>query len=140
MKTILSYFVIFLIVLSCGKNKFDLSNVPKDDKYIKQILYFDHKKQAGKMEGKHELNDQIEFGVYVPNYTKEKGIEICEFYREFYKTYANQVDKKLTLGVDIWTKEVTKEESDNPELQRKYWKGGLAINYIGELNNITMDD
>lgn len=140
MKTIIAYLLLVILIFACGKDKFDLSNVPKEDKYAKQILYFDHKKQAGKKEGKRELNDQIEFGVYVPNYTKEKGIEICEFYREYYKSYANEVDKKLTISIDIWSKEVRKDEIDDPEIEKKYWKGGMAKNYNGDLDNITMEE
>lgn len=140
MKTIIAYTVLVIIILACGKDKFDLSNVPKDDKYAKQILYFDHKKQAGKKEGKRELNDQIEFGVYVPDYTKEKGKEVCEFYSEFYKTYANEVGKKLTLSIDIWSKEVSKSESNNPDIQKKYLQGGMMRNYTNDVKEINLDD
>lgn len=138
LKTFISFFIVVLIVLSCGKDKFDLSNVPKQDIYKENYIKFEYKNQSDKKEGSRELNDQLSLDVYVPDYTKEKGEEVCKFYDEYFKTDANRVDKKLTIEIGIWNKRIDKIDAENPKMQDQFFKGGLTHNYKNDLKEMNL--
>ncbi len=89
-----------------SKKQFDLTNVPTTDKYKENQIKYGYKKQAGreKKAGKRILNDQIELDVYVPDFTIQKGNDVCNFYNEYYKTLANEDhDGRATITINIWS-------------------------------------
>lgn len=129
-KYIVSLTMLFLISTACSKkDQFDLTDVPTKDKYQDNWINLEHKKLAGKKEGNRELYDQLTLDIYVPDYTPSKGKEVCEFYIEFFKPKANDVDKKMMLYIELWSERLKKGQLKGFEAEKKYYKGGVNYNY-----------
>ena len=134
-------FVLFLALTSCNNiissdaGKFDLKFVPKYDIYQDNIIRSSHKKQAGQKEGNRILDDQVEISVYVPDYSSEKGKAICNFYKEYYKTLSNKVERHLIVEVNLYNSKNNINTVSSKEKDVSY-KGGMTYNY----NNNECDE
>lgn len=137
MKTIIheKFFFLFCLVLTFES----CNNIPKDDIYKEFQIRNSYQNKAGQKEGDRELNDQVYLDLYLPDYTKEKGEEVCEFYDKFFKKSANEVNDRLTINVDIWSSGVGRNELENPKLQ-KYYRGGLIHNYKNDEREMNLDN
>lgn len=135
MKKLIYFYLIFSFFAVCcsEKKKFDLTNVPKEDIYKENQINYTRKYQAGKKEGNRVLNDQIELDVYVSDFNIQKGNKVCDFYNEYFKTLANELDGHLTIDINVWSEKVSKDKLEDPGYQDKYYKGGLMRNYFNDV-------
>jgi hypothetical protein len=130
-------FVALLFLTSCGKtvssekNKFNLHDVPTVDKYSALIIQSSRVKQAGqKIEGK-ALNDRITLDFYIPDYTVDKGKDVCKFYKEYYKTLANKLDGLLEVEIRLYNSNQDANLIGKKEGNISY-KGGMVFDYSKE--------
>ncbi|MFZ4590858.1 MAG: hypothetical protein ACOYN6_07665 [Ignavibacteria bacterium] len=130
-------FVALLFLTSCGKivsnetNKFHLNDVPTIDKYSGLIIQSSRIKEAGHNVGGKVLNDRVTLDLYIPDYTADKGKDVCKFYREYYKTLANKLDGLLEVEIRLYNAKQDANLIGKKEGNIAY-KGGMVFNYATE--------
>ena len=114
------------------KTSLNKSNSHSDfpnDIYKENIIRMNKTVQAGKTEGNRVLNDQLEIDIFVQDYTIDKGGEVCAYYKNYYGKDADNVNNRLTISINLWSKKILSSEIDNIKLQDRFFHGGMTYNY-----------